>query len=73
MTTVFRPRNTGARRGRQSHRLISLVREGSFASVPALVAEMEGYLRERKLRPRRYGWNRASRCWWKNYERRAAE
>lgn len=36
-----------------------VVREGSFTSVPALVAEMEGYLRERNLRPKRYVWKAA--------------
>lgn len=35
---------------------VDVVREGSFGSVPELVAAMTGYLAERNLNPKRYQW-----------------
>lgn len=35
---------------------VDVVREGSFGSVPELVAAMAGYLAERNLNPKRYQW-----------------
>jgi hypothetical protein len=37
------------------------VREGSFASVAELARTIEGYLDERNLAPKRYGWKAARR------------